>query len=189
MNTVPLTRTPVQQVLYDRPYMPWRYMPLAAFLCIREYSTQMRDRIIDNLSEGGCPEALALAGILEPEDLDGATAALESGRAWWEEYRSRVRFASDAPVYLPPESDDDDEAEIIEEQDEDEDTGVFPPVEIDPDDLPDPPDPPRRRHLLTTEDVEPFHPGFDPAEVQKQRDWYASRPGFDAWLASQGGPR
>jgi hypothetical protein len=153
-------------------------MPLAAFLCIREYSIQMRDRIIGNLSEGGCLEALALAGILEPEDLDGATAALESGRAWWEEYRSRVKLANDAPVYLPPESDDDDEA----------DTGEFPPVEIDPADLPDPPDYPSRGHLLTTEDVEPFHPGFDPAEVQRRREWLG-RNDFHAWLESQGGPR
>jgi hypothetical protein len=88
MHTVTQKSDPVQQVLMDRPYCPWRLVPLAACLCVKEYSDAARDRVIDFMHEGGFVEGLRYAGLIDPEDLDDVRAAVEEGRSkWWQRHR------------------------------------------------------------------------------------------------------
>ena len=92
MSTVSRSDDPVQRVLYDRPYLEWRYLPLATFLIEEEYTTPMRDKIIDKVSEGAFLEALVIERLIEPQHLPACRAALSVGRTWWASYKARASF-------------------------------------------------------------------------------------------------
>lgn len=93
MRSVQRTLTPVQRVLRDRPYLAWHLIPLAAYLCVQEYSDPMRNRIIDWVIDGGLLESAVVDGILERGDLAYAQYALDSGR---------MRRARQPAPMLPP---------------------------------------------------------------------------------------
>jgi hypothetical protein len=214
MSTVAQARDPVQVALYDRPFLNRKYYPLASFLIVEEYSTEMRNRIIDWVGDGGLLESLIVDGTLEREHLAPAQLALDDGRAWERQFRL-LPFGPDRQPYRAeiPEPDPGSEEEengptadpfgdpvyyehgepapmpVIDRPEgpetEDEDTVDY---------VPDPRD-------SVTLDVEPFHPGpepdagidypahgFDPAAIQQLRDWYAAND-YGRWLESQGGER
>jgi hypothetical protein len=181
-NGTRVQRTPTQQVLRDRPYLAWRYMPLAAYLCERDYDTPMRDKVIDFIADGGFLESLVVDQTLWPEDLDGARAALESGRAWWARYSGRGVPSSAAIV---PTELDPDEAWRDPTADADGDP-------IDRDDREAPAEPYEPTDADRDEWAAYLHEwdlDFDPNQLEAMREWYRTRPSFEEWLASQGGPR
>lgn len=73
-------RTPVQEILRQRPYLRWDLVPLAAYLCEEGYSTVCRNIVIDGIAAGRSLQHLVEAGELEPADLPGAEHALRRGR-------------------------------------------------------------------------------------------------------------
>lgn len=171
---VPVQRTARERVLRDRPYHPWRYLPLAAYLCEREYSDGMRNRIVDFIADGGFLESLVVVGALEPEDLDGAKEALAEGRAWHAARAARAAAEHDGA----PEPDAPDGAitrapgyrEALERDG----------VTLTPDGEPYEP---------TEEDREDYRRYLDEQDrLEAMREWYRTRPPFAEWLESQGGP-
>jgi hypothetical protein len=201
METVHRNGSAVKRILRDRPYHPWRHLPLAIYLCEREYPDMMRNIIIDRIGDGAFLASLVVSGELDPEDLAGASEALEEGRRWHARHSGRAVPRSAAVV--PPELVAGDGTEPDWEVD-DFDFDAPDPTALpsgDPvyweDGQPAPcpvqpwtPYEPTEADWEATRtlDVEPFHPGFEPGFIARAREWYRTN-NFGEWLTGQGGER
>lgn len=94
------------RILQSRPYHPWWLMPLAEFLTTSGYGDSARNRIVDSVDDGMLLDSLVVDGSLEPVDLPGAEAALESGRRWRSSRTLSVEpFMPDDEPYIPTDDD------------------------------------------------------------------------------------
>jgi hypothetical protein len=78
--SLPRSRTPVQEVLFARPYLRADLIPLAAALCVAGYADGARDAVLDGVIYGRTLADLVASGALEPADHEAAAVALERGR-------------------------------------------------------------------------------------------------------------
>lgn len=87
---------PVGSALLDRPYCPWRLLPLMAVLKSRGVPTVVRDRCVDAVANGESPDSLVRYGWIAADHLRDVEVAIREGeRKGW---RSRQRDGI-GPIY------------------------------------------------------------------------------------------
>lgn len=65
------SRRSIAAVLWDRPYLRWDLVPLAAWLHSRGYFASRRNPIIDSVADGVPLDRLVTLGWLDPIDVAG----------------------------------------------------------------------------------------------------------------------